>query len=210
MTQHHGLWNTIRNNDEKIANWVSIIVSPHIVGTILIASVALVYSDGQVGQTLSWLALLLPLIVLPPLAFVMLLVRMGKLEDIFMPDRRSRLMPLAVLLVWMLLMYWLIRYWRAPEIVEIFVLAAVILTAALSLVTLVWKISFHAATITAAATTLIMLGWVYTWPLIALVPLVGWSRVRLKRHTLQQVIWGSVVGAIVAVILGQIITVQYS
>jgi membrane-associated phospholipid phosphatase len=34
-----------------------------------------------------------------------------------------------------------------------------------------------------------------------LVPLVGWSRIRLLRHTPRQVIYGSLVGAFLALIM---------
>ena len=43
----------------------------------------------------------------------------------------------------------------------------------------------------------------FQWPwmaLLLLVPLVGWARVRLKRHTLRQVIYGSLVGVLIALI----------
>ena len=84
--------------------------------------------------------------------------------------------------------------------VESFVLAAAILMGILSLVTLFWKISFHGAAISAAATTTMMMAGSYAWPVVLLVPLVGWARIRLKRHTLRQVIYGSLVGALIALI----------
>jgi membrane-associated phospholipid phosphatase len=76
-----------------------------------------------------------------------------------------------------------------------------VLTGILSLVTLFWKISFHGATISAAATATLMVAGSSAWPMMLLVPLVGWARVRLKRHTLRQVIYGSLVGALIALLL---------
>ena len=66
---------------------------------------------------------------------------------------------------------------------------------------LFWKISFHGATITAAATATVLVAGSSAWPVLLLVPLVGWARVRLERHTPRQVIFGTLVGALIALIL---------
>lgn len=190
----------IKTNDEAIARWVSHVISPHIVGVVITAVVSLNFSDNPL-ETLRWLAVLLPLIVVPPLAYLFWLVHKGTLEDIYMPERSTRVRPLTVLMVWLLVCLGLVRYWEAPRIVESFVLVALVLIAVLSLVTLFWKISFHGATISAAATATVMVAGSYAWPVMLLVPLVGWSRIRLERHTPRQVIYGSLVGALIALIV---------
>jgi membrane-associated phospholipid phosphatase len=158
---------------------------------------AIQFSDDPVGILL-WLVLLIPLLVTPPLIYLFWLVHTGTLEDIYMPDRERRLRPLAVLMLWLFLCLGLIRYWQAPPIVELFVLSATVLVGILSLVTLFWKISFHGAAISAAATTTVMVAGSSAWPVMLLVPLVGWARIRLKRHTPRQVIYGSLLGALIA------------
>ena len=191
----------IRDNDEAIARWVSHVISPHIVGVVLVSIITLNYSDNPV-EVLLWLALIMPLIVLPPLVYLLWLVHTGSLEDIYMPTRKTRLRPLTVLMIWFFVCLMLIRYWEATPLVEALVLATMVLVGVLSLVTLFWKISFHGATITAAATaTMMVAGSYYAWPVMLLVPLVGWSRIRLKRHTPRQVIYGSLVGALIALML---------
>ncbi|MFN8454392.1 MAG: phosphatase PAP2 family protein, partial [Anaerolineae bacterium] len=147
------------------------------------------------------LAGLMPLLVLPPIGYLLWLVRRGKLADIYMPERETRLRPLTLIMVWALVCLMLARRWEAPPVVEFFVVAAIVLTGILSLVTLFWKISFHGATISAAATATLMVAGSSAWPMMLLVPLVGWARVRLKRHTLRQVVYGSLVGALIALLL---------
>jgi membrane-associated phospholipid phosphatase len=191
--------NIIKNNDKAIARWISHIMSPHIVGIVLVSAMAFQFSDDPRSIGL-WLALVIPLLVVPPLIYLLWLVHRGTIEDIYMPNRKTRLRPLAVLMVWLLGCLGLIRYWEAPPVVESFVLAATILVGILSLVTLFWKISFHGAAISAAATTTVMVAGSYAWPVVLLVPLVGWARVRLKRHTLRQVIYGSLLGVLIALI----------
>ncbi len=190
----------IKNNDEALARWVSHVISPHIVGVVLTAAVTLRYGDNPF-EVLKWLALLLPLIVLPPLGYLLWLVHNGTLEDIYMPDRKTRMRPLTVMMVWLFVCLGFIRYWAGPPLMEVFVMATIVLVAVLSVVTLFWKISFHGATITAAATATVIVAGSYALPVMLLVPLVGWSRIRLDRHTPRQVIYGSLVGALIGLIV---------
>jgi membrane-associated phospholipid phosphatase len=187
----------IKENDGAIARWVSHIVSPHIVGIVLISMLAYRFSDNPLSVML-WLALVLPLLVVPPLIYLLWLVQRGSIEDIYMPQRSVRLRLLAMLMVWLVGCLGLIRYWEVPPIVQSFVLATTMLVGILSVVTLFWKISFHGATISAAATITVIMAGSQAWPVVLLVPLVGWSRVRLKRHTPRQVIYGSLLGALIA------------
>lgn len=194
------LW-VLKTHDEAMARWISHVVSPHIVGVVLTSVITFNYSDNPL-EVFIWLALLMPLLVIPPLGYLLWLVHKGALEDIYMPSRQTRLRPLAVLLAWLLLCLGLIRYWEASPIVEVLVLSTIVLVGVLSFVTLFWKISFHGATITAAVTaTMMVAGSYYAWPVVLLVPLVGWSRIRLKRHTPRQVVYGSLVGALIALAL---------
>jgi membrane-associated phospholipid phosphatase len=190
----------LKNNDQAIARWISHVISPHIVGIVLSSLITIEFSDNPL-EVLQWLALLVPLVVLPPLVYLLWLVHRGTLEDIYMPKRATRIRPLIVLMAWLLFCLILIRYWEVPSIVEVLLLSAMVLVGILSLVTLFWKISFHGATITAAATTTVMVAGSWAWPVILLVPLVGWARIRLERHTPRQVIYGSLVGALIALIL---------
>lgn len=180
-------FSVIKNHDEAIARWISHVISPHIVGIVLISTMAVQFSHNPL-EVLLWLALLTPLVVVPPLLYLFWLVHTGTLKDIYMPKRSTRIRPLAMLMAWLLVCLILIRYWAAPPIVEAFILSAAVLIGILSLVTLFWKISFHGATITAAATTTVMVMGSWTWPVVLLVPLVGWARIRLERHTPRQVI----------------------
>ena len=82
---------------------------------------SLEFSDSPV-EALLWLALLLPLIMVPPLAYLFWLVHNGTLEDIYMPRRETRIRPLTVLMLWLFVCLGLIRYWKAPQLVEAFIM----------------------------------------------------------------------------------------
>ncbi len=199
----HSLTKTLcllKQNDEAIARWVSHIVSPHIVLVVITSAITLSFSQNPV-RVLQWLVGVLSLVVIPPVLYLLWLVYTGFLVDIHMPNRKARLRPLAVSILWMLFCLGLIHYWQAPQVVQLFVFAATVLTGILGLITLFWKISFHGAAITAAATATLMVGGLSTWPVMLLVPLVGWARIRLRRHTPRQVIYGSLMGALIAFVL---------
>lgn len=190
----------IKTNDEAIARWISHVVSPHVVGIVLTAALSYQYSDSPM-ETVLWLLVLIPLVVVPPFAYILWLVQKGTLEDIYMPRRETRMRPLVMMFAWMLLCIGLVRYWHAPVVVETILMMGLVLLGVLSVVTLFWKISFHGAAISAAATATVMVAGSWTWPVMLLVPLVGWSRIRLLRHTPRQVLYGSLVGGVIALVL---------
>jgi membrane-associated phospholipid phosphatase len=67
-------------------------------------------------------------------------------------------------------------------------------------ITLVWKVSVHAATAAGAAVVLLLVFGPAVWPAVLIPPLVAWSRVEVRDHTPAQVIVGMGVGALVAAV----------
>ncbi len=65
-------------------------------------------------------------------------------------------------------------------------------------ITLVWKVSVHAATAAGAAVVLLLVFGPALWPCLLVPPLVAWSRVEVGDHTPAQVAVGMGVGALVA------------
>ena len=57
-----------------------------------------------------------------------------------------------------------------------------------------WKISIHAVGVSAGIAILMSAGGVGLWPLVLFLPLVGWSRLALRSHSLGQVTSGAAVG----------------
>jgi len=72
-------------------------------------------------------------------------------------------------------------------------LSLFLMTLIIYLVRRKWKISGHVAASAGASTVLILVDKVFL-PVIILVPLIGWSRLKLKAHTLSQVVAGAVLG----------------
>jgi membrane-associated phospholipid phosphatase len=62
-------------------------------------------------------------------------------------------------------------------------------------ITRYWKISTHALGITAPLVVMVYLYGLQPVPFLVLIPLVGWSRVWLRAHTILQVVAGTALGA---------------
>lgn len=129
-----------------------------------------------------------------PLGAVVLLVRMGKVTDHHVSDRRQRAPVLAMSVVSLLAGLAVLMAINAPYSVIVVVLAIVGGVVILAVISLFWKISGHAGAIALTAVISVLILGVQWLPLLLLVPAVGWSRVVLRAHTVAQVVAGALVG----------------
>ena len=121
-----------------------------------------------------------------PFLIVYLLWRSGRVTDMHVAMRQQRTVPFVGALLSAALGLFALRAVGAPP--ELVALAAAFMVngAALTVVTLVWKASVHAATLTGCIIALAMVGPSgFLWAGLAL-PVVFWARMRRKRHTLAQ------------------------
>jgi membrane-associated phospholipid phosphatase len=132
-----------------------------------------------------------------PLAYVLVLVKLGKLSDHHVSDRKQRAPLLMLALVSVVLGLLALHAVHAPVSVSVMVLALIGGIAVLAAISLVWKISGHASAISSAAVIAVLMFGPLWLPLLLLVPAVGWSRVVLRDHTRGQVIAGSLFGGVV-------------
>lgn len=189
------------------ARLVSDILSPPVVWAIFAFPIAFHESESQF-QALVWATVYIVLVCVLPLLYIALMVRRGSITDIHMRVRQQRLRPFMVSIVCTALAWFILRAIGAPPVVPLFAMFSLIQLAVMAAITLVWQISIHAVSITGVtiATGLLfgLLPALLTAPLIVL---VGAARLKLRRHTPAQVVVGTVVGAIVPVMLFSIITI---
>jgi len=76
-------------------------------------------------------------------------------------------------------------------------------------ITFWWKISMHASSLGGVATMLTVLYGAVMLPLFVLLVLVSWSRVVLRRHTVTQVIAGSLAGIVLSLVILKLRGVNY-
>jgi membrane-associated phospholipid phosphatase len=140
-------------------------------------------------------ALLYFLVAIPlPVAYVLWLVKSGRVTDFHLPNRRDRTGPFLVSIAAALGAAALLYKFGAPAIFLAPVVMGLLQTAALFLITLAWQISIHTATTTALVTFAVLALGSSASILAFLVPLVMWARIYLGRHTPAQAVAGSLLG----------------
>ena len=179
------------------ARSVTEVSAPGIVGVALFLAVGWHSSWPDTGGLLHG-AVAAVLSVAVPYAVLIWGVRTGRWSDRHVSRREDRVLPflitLASVVSGVVFLLWADAY-RELTFVAASMLGGLAVTLVVSLV---WKVSLHAASAAGAATaTVFVFGFP---PLVAgvLVALVGWSRVRLGDHTAGQVAVGAVLGVVVA------------
>jgi membrane-associated phospholipid phosphatase len=147
-----------------------------------------------------WAGFYILVAILLPAGYVVWLVWGGQVTDIDLRCREQRQYPFIVTLV-STLAAWLVLYGvQAPSELVLLTGAGWVQIALLLAITLRWKISAHCAL---AASFVVWLWAVFgaaAAPFVLIIPLVAWSRLRLKRHNLPQTIAGALLGSTVLAI----------
>jgi membrane-associated phospholipid phosphatase len=156
------------------------------------------HADGAAG--LGWGLLAVFFAAVLPTLFITRGVRRGRWNDRNVGTKRGRLVVLSFIITSVAAGLVLLVALGAPPELSGYFGCMLISVAVLTAITTVWKISIHCAVASGSVTILALLYGPWLLPAYALVALTGWSRVVLKDHTTAQVVAGSVLGAIAAVV----------
>ena len=183
------------------ARAVSHILAPATISVPMILLVAF-YHASSAASALMYAAITLLFASIGPLAYILLGVRLGKLSDADVSKRSERVGPFIFGLVSLCLGWFVLVLTHGPTLLITVMFMAATSGLVMLLITLWWKISMHASSLAGAATILTALYGLAMLPIFALVVLVSWSRVALRRHTVSQVVAGSLLNiALTALIL---------
>ena len=179
----------------RTATWVTEVLQPPVVVSLQLLISPL--SQPGFPGTIGYGALAALFVCVLPLVALLVLVRLGKVTDHHVSDRKQRapvlLMALGSIAVGLLVL----NAVGAPPAVVAMVLAVVGGVAVMAAVSPFWKMSGHAAAMSCTAVvSVLMLGTAWA-PLLLLIPAVSWSRVVLRAHSLAQVVAGSLFGGVV-------------
>jgi len=160
---------------------------------------------------LRWRFILVLLLIdglIPALYFVHLL-RTGEISDWDTTKRQQRIKLYAATLI--IHAVGVVFAWAVGKIVLAKILAAFwFLAVAYTLVTLFWKISLHTGVFATAVTFAAAL-WGRNWLwLAALLPVIAWARLRLKKHTPAQVVIGAILGPAILLTLFNLLNINRS
>lgn len=186
---------TLKKEEKRLCREVAEIISwvffPPLVATVFFIFLIFWYSS-DLSQGFSWLITVSPFLIFIPLVFFALSYKYGWISDIDLSERQERPAFLVVFVASLLVLSIILYVLNVPEKFFIYVFSGLVMSALASLITIYWKISFHAAATTSVVTAILILGGLRFWPFIVLVPLIGWSRIILKKHSFYQVLFGSI------------------
>jgi len=180
-----------------VARVISDLLNPAVVG-IFITGVLAARIVHPLPRAMVWFSATVLITTLPPVGYIVYLVKTGYLSDFHMPQREKRVRPVSAIFIWLAFSVLILLAIRAPAGMVFLAASAVVEVALLGAVTFRWKISFHSATIMAAAIATLFLRSKLAWGVWPLVFVIGWARLRLRRHTPMQVLAGYLAGALVA------------
>lgn len=165
--------------------------------SIAIAAIAVAGYALNDESALTWIALYIALSILPPTIYIMYLVRKGIVTDFHLNVREERTKPFLLMTANTALVFLIMLILGAPKLILVVIATAVLQLLFMLVITLKWKISGHCTAVTGLVVLTLALFGENLLPLTLLIPLVAWSRVRLKRHTLSQTIAGAFMGGVI-------------
>ncbi len=136
-----------------------------------------------------------------PLCYIIACVRLGKLSDMEVSRRTERAGPFLFCISSALLGLLVLLRLHGPRNLQTVLIITAVSGIVMMVTTLWWKISIHASSMGGVATVLTTLYGGAMLPTFILLILVGWSRVVLRRHTVLQVIAGSLVSITLSLLI---------
>jgi membrane-associated phospholipid phosphatase len=181
----------------RLARYLSNILAPACVSLPTVLLVAL-YHTQSLGSALYYACITLFFLSFGPMVYIIIGVRLGKFSDVDVSRRSERVGPFLFGITSVSLGYILLYFSHGPKNLQTLLLITAISAVILMIITLWWKISIHASSLAGAITMLTALYGAIVLPTLVLLVLVNWSRVVLHRHTLAQVVGGSLVSIALA------------
>ncbi len=171
---------------------------PFVAGAAITLLLFTVQSDVP-HRLVGWGVSLIFLTIVPALSLLFYIPRRDaisrRLEPWDSTKKRQRVMSFVFMAVSYPIGFVILKIIQAPPIFEAIMLTYVMVVLGLILVNIFFKASGHAAGVAGPVSALIYLYGLIATPLLALIPLTMWARVRAKGHTLSQTIVGALLSA---------------
>ena len=184
----------------RVARRVSNILAPATISLPFILLVAFYQAQDQL-TALIYACITLFFLSVGPLLYIIIGVRLGKLSDIDVSRRSQRVGPFMFGIVSVMIGWFVLTLTNGPRNLQTVMIITVFSGIIMMAITFWWKISMHASSLGGVATMLTVLYGAVMLPLFVLLVLVSWSRVVLRRHTVTQVIAGSLAGIVLSLVI---------
>lgn len=183
---------------DRSARLISNLFSPPLIALACIVVTALATRSES---SLFWILVFIALLIIPPTIFVLTLVHRGMVSDFHLNIREERAWPLFAIFAYATTVFLVMYLAGAPKLMLIVTAAAILQILLVLVITLRWKISGHCTSAAGLAFLTVALYGENVIPLTLIVPIIAWSRIRLRRHTISQTLAGSFLGAATVIII---------
>ncbi|MCQ2069625.1 MAG: hypothetical protein MJZ68_00640 [archaeon] len=120
------------------------------------------------------------------------------------PDRKQRTVPAIAGIIFYIMGYFVVTAIDAPHVLTVLMAAYAVCTMFMTIISLYWKISFHAIGMVGPVMSLAMqYGPFLLLLLLCLFP-IGWARYVLRKHTLAQLVAGVSLGFVLMIVVFQL------
>jgi hypothetical protein len=176
------------------ARWISVLGHPFVTSLVLVTAVALRLSTP--GDAIKSLLLVALIAIVPIILLIRRQVRAGAWTTVDASRRSER--PILFLVGLLALAGLLVAAYaaRSASFLTRGAIGVMAMLATCAIATKWIKLSLHMAFAALAATTLLLLRSPAGWALLCALPFLGWSRLALKRHSLLEVVLGSLAGVV--------------
>ncbi len=178
---------------EKIAKYLTVVLGPHILLPVLFV-ITILKSGLNNQQLIIIFPSLLILQVIIPILYLVVAPRLGWIRGWEMKSKEERKPILILMLVLTAISLFIIHFFGNTLLFNLDIIFISLLIIFLG-ITNYWKISLHISLNTATA---IFINFLFNWKLPILyliIPIIFWVRLKLKRHTVKQLVAGILVTA---------------
>lgn len=179
----------------QVAEAISLLANPIVLLVAAIAFISYRYADST-SEFVQWLIVAIGLLLLPATLYSVTTWVKERQIDLDITNREDRVVPLMLVTLGALIGGYLVTTVLPTTSTALQFMSNVLVAFLLSLtiITLIWKISLHAATLSAIVTLIVLFsGNQFSWLYLALLPVI-WARLALKQHTVAQLAAGVMLG----------------
>jgi len=177
-----------------LAKLISVILHPFIIATMTYALI--IGNSNAIGRSdkFTYFGMALIAVIIIPLLSVLRLKKRGETVSLDVPERSKRINPFLVSIVGYFGVWLLFKIMHAPREISLLMWCYGINTLVATIITRYWKISVHGIALGGPIVALAYLvSPAFYWGILT-APLMVYSRVELRAHTIAQVITGFLLG----------------
>ena len=179
----------------KFATTISYIFDGSFISVPIFLIVCLMVVDNKI-EAINWAFLCLLFGTVVPYLYIYFLYKKKKINDMHIPEKENRIKPMVVACISYIICLVILYVLKGPLFLKAIFAISIVSTIILTIITYFWKICLHTSGITFMVITFYILFGKWILLMIPLIPLIGWARVRIKKHTVNQVILGAGITAI--------------